>query len=812
MTEQYRNKEWDNDYGKGDYYRDGNIEMTAYNNYNYGGYEKQDEVDGMDSQSSSGSSTGTYESDSEGSSDYEEKKLTLYQACGLNTMNMFGTGPFITVPFVIAAADPPGPHALIGYALAAFACMNDSLIWAELGSMWPDSGGSYVYLRELFGRHTWGRLIAFLFVWQIMVSGPMECASGFIATAQYVAFISETYTYEHHSLIAFAMCLLTVWALYREIDDIGTITLVLWAFTIAAILFTVVAGYLNFNPEYIAIPAGAFDDGARFFVSLGVAARFAVYDFTGYYDVNFVGNEVQNPKHTIPVACVTTCCVVAMVFFLVDIALIGSLEWRPDHFQPETGAPGYVKAVKGGDNSANYIMATFCNTHVGYEFAVFFTCIVAITIFGSCFSFMVGLAQIPYTAAKDGYFYHFLSHQHATYKGLSDYSLLFVGLLSTVFCFVDLEIVIEGMLTMQLLIQFMSQGFGLMYYRYLVHPDDQEEAGFPVPLFPIPNIIQLVIFGFIFATTENLVAGGKVPLLEVAMAFIVSGIIMYLLWARKNGFWPYAYEELDSDEEFMDHLIVYVAEEGFDDEFALLKKKLLAKDNQIHALQNNSSTVYTLVKEKDIDINNATKALVEKDFRIIQLTRTLDTQDDKVKDLYSELSTKEKSVTEAKMENAELQRRLQELQVRFGIPNINESMDYSPSIERNIDDDSVLNWTVADVITWWRNNLPKGAQEFVPVVEECHLTGKDLVELDSEMLEQIGIKKLLVMKILKSIEPLRASVNLSVRIEEPSDTKAPEPPRKGYEHEENQSQPSASNPIQRGSRNNSRKPSGQGHV
>merc|ERR1719216_238843 len=223
-----------------------------------------------ESTSSEADSEASYEEDSE----YEHLKLNLYQACGLNTMNMFGTGPFITIPFVVAAADPPGPQALIGYAIAAFACMNDSLVWSELGSMWPDSGGSYVYLRELFGRHSWGRLMAFLFVWQIMVSGPMECASGFIATAQYIAYIDGITTYIHHAMIAFAMCLATTWALYREIDEVGTITLVLWAFTIAAIMFAIIAGYSTFSSEYIASPADAFSDSGAFFISLGIAARF----------------------------------------------------------------------------------------------------------------------------------------------------------------------------------------------------------------------------------------------------------------------------------------------------------------------------------------------------------------------------------------------------------------------------------------------------------------------------------------------------------------------------------------------------------
>merc|ERR1719216_801310 len=210
-----------------------------------------------ESTSSEADSEASYEEDSE----YEHLKLNLYQACGLNTMNMFGTGPFITIPFVVAAADPPGPQALIGYALAAFACMNDSLVWSELGSMWPDSGGSYVYLRELFGRHRWGRLAAFIFVWQIMVSGPMECASGFIATAQYIAYIDRNYSYWHHSGIAFGMCIATVSALYREIDEVGTVTLVLWALTIGAILFAVIAGYSFFDSQYIKTPDDAFEDG-----------------------------------------------------------------------------------------------------------------------------------------------------------------------------------------------------------------------------------------------------------------------------------------------------------------------------------------------------------------------------------------------------------------------------------------------------------------------------------------------------------------------------------------------------------------------
>merc|ERR1719384_2654294 len=70
----------------------------------------------------------------------ESNKFTLLQAVGFNTMNMFGTGPLITIPYCLAQVDPMGPHAMIGYGVACIACVCDSMVWAEMGSMWPKSG------------------------------------------------------------------------------------------------------------------------------------------------------------------------------------------------------------------------------------------------------------------------------------------------------------------------------------------------------------------------------------------------------------------------------------------------------------------------------------------------------------------------------------------------------------------------------------------------------------------------------------------------------------------------------------------------
>ena len=78
------------------------------------------------------------------------RSLNLSQAISLNVANMVGIGPFITIPMFIAAMG--GPHAAIGWVVAAVVVMCDGLVWSELGAALPGSGGSYHFLKEIYGR------------------------------------------------------------------------------------------------------------------------------------------------------------------------------------------------------------------------------------------------------------------------------------------------------------------------------------------------------------------------------------------------------------------------------------------------------------------------------------------------------------------------------------------------------------------------------------------------------------------------------------------------------------------------------------
>src|ERR1043165_4184241 len=113
------------------------------------------------------------------------RRFGLVQATALNMSNMIGVGPFITIPLLMTALG--GPQAMVGWVIAVAIAVFDGMIWSELGAMMPGSGGSYLYLREAYGRESFGRLMAFLFIWQFILSGPLEIASGYIGFASYAA-------------------------------------------------------------------------------------------------------------------------------------------------------------------------------------------------------------------------------------------------------------------------------------------------------------------------------------------------------------------------------------------------------------------------------------------------------------------------------------------------------------------------------------------------------------------------------------------------------------------------------------------------
>src|SRR5579871_1219647 len=181
----------------------------------------------------------------------------LLQATALNMSNMVGVGPFITIPLILTSMG--GPQCMLGWLLGAVLALCDGLVWSDLAAAMPGTGCTYLYLREAF-RHTWlGGILPFLFIWQFIISGPLEIASGYIGFAQYVGYFWRGMGPWETRMISLEVGTVVIVLLYRRVTAVAKMAVVLWVGMLATVLWIIVSGLANFNAQVaFDFPPGAF--------------------------------------------------------------------------------------------------------------------------------------------------------------------------------------------------------------------------------------------------------------------------------------------------------------------------------------------------------------------------------------------------------------------------------------------------------------------------------------------------------------------------------------------------------------------------
>jgi hypothetical protein len=244
--------------------------------------------------------------------------------------------------------------------------------------------------------------------------------------------------------------------------------------------------------------------------------------------------------------------------------------------------------------------------------------------------------------------------------------------------------------------------------------------------------------------------------LEIAMLFLVAGVLMYMLWAKNKSFWPFQ-KEYDAYEEELDHQFVFY--DDFEEEMVALKKKLKKADKEINKWNKKTASASMSMKKTDETIREQILELGKQEFEIISLNRKIIDVEVQITDLYAMMSDKEKLLTETKIENSDLRDKIYKINGHVQDVWPHDQQDgYAPGRGTYGDEapqQSVLDWTVEDVYLWWRVALPRGAQRYIELVKECQLTGVDLLGVDEEMLSQFGMMKVLIHQVLKQIGHLK---------------------------------------------------------
>jgi amino acid transporter len=446
-----------------------------------------------------------------------ERRLNLLQSVSVNMSMMVGIGPFITIPTLVGTLG--GPQSMIGWILGAAVALADGMVWSELAAAFPGSGGTYHFYDAIFGKARLGRLLMFVFVWQFLFSGPLEIATGAIGTANYLGYFYPTLAETAWNWNALfprlnvpvtwgqgaamgIMAAVTVLA-YRRIAVAGRLMVVLWAGMLITVAWVILTGLAHFNPaRAFDFPAGPWHLDDRTAMGLGMALSIAMYDFLGYYQICYLGDEVADPSRTIPRAIMISVITIALVYLIMNIGILGVLPWR---------------AVVDSKHVASDLML---RVH-GRWAAGLVTVMIVWTALASIFAALLGYSRIPYASARAGHFFSGFARTHAT-GHFPHRSLLLISAVATVSCLADLATVIAALLASRIVIQFVGQIATVIYLRAR---SSEPWPTYRMPLYPLPALLALAGWLFAFFTTERLA-------FLYGVASLVVGVAAFFLWDR----------------------------------------------------------------------------------------------------------------------------------------------------------------------------------------------------------------------------------------------------------------------------------------
>jgi len=426
------------------------------------------------------------------------RKISLLQATAINMTDMVGIGPFVVLSAV--AETMGGPSFLYAWLAGALLSFIDANVWSELGAAYPLAGGSYNFLKQGYGPK-WGRLASFLFIWQTMIQAPLVIASAAIGFAQYFGYLVPINTLQG-KLVSGSVVILIVVLLYRKIEAIGKISVLLWMGVLVTMAWIIGSGVIHGN---FAAPIKHANEGFEFSWAfagmLGYASIKTVYSYLGYYNVCHLGGEIVNPQKNIPKSMFLSIFGIAILYLLMNISVASVLP--------------YQAIVK-----SKFVVSEFVQTLQGTRAAMVVTVLILVVAFASVFSATLGYSRVPYAAAADGAFFKIFARLHPT-KNFPYVSLLFLGGIAFIFSLVfkNISDVVHAILAMRILTQFIAQAAGLLM---LSKRKGRAFLPWKMFLYPVPVIAAIIMWLALFFSTGR-------SLMLSALVFIAAGVVVYFI-------------------------------------------------------------------------------------------------------------------------------------------------------------------------------------------------------------------------------------------------------------------------------------------
>ena len=435
-----------------------------------------------------------------------DRKLNTYGLTMIAVGACIGAGIFSS-PGQIVEDVPHHLLVIVAWTLGGFIALTGALTFSELGSMYPKSGGVYVYLREAYGE-----LMGFLYGWVILlvITTGAIAALGMIF-AEYLTNFIDLGPNQKVMVAAFTIVLLTI----INITGVKTSQIFNNTFTgikLFAIAIIIVLGFVCHNPDQITVNYSLSTIPDNAFEGVILALVGVLFSMGGWHHTSFLSGETINARRTVPRAMVLGVSIVTITYILVNIGYMNLLS---------------LESIAATDSIAADAMNTI-TPNGGKIVAI----AIAFSIFGTIGIYTMSAPRIYYAMAKDGVFFKFLSDVHPKYKtpakAMIFQSAWAIVLLLTIGNFRQLM----GYVVFMDIIFMTLAGASVFVLRYK-KPDLERPV--KVVLYPVVPVFFVIISTvFVGIVLVNKGTGSIPGLLVLGLGGIVYFIIQWLKRNKKN--------------------------------------------------------------------------------------------------------------------------------------------------------------------------------------------------------------------------------------------------------------------------------------
>ena len=333
------------------------------------------------------------------------RQLTLFDSVMVVVSGTIGASIFI-VPADVLRAVPDPRFALLLWVIAGGITLMAGLACAELGSMFPEAGGQYIFIREAYGRFA-----AFLYGWVLFTAGNSGALAAMaIAFALFIGRAFPMLSAEHviyaHQVFG-VQWELTQGALIAVASMIVLTAVNLRSVKMAAWLQNVTAlGYLGAIGTIVLLgilfgrgswshfasvpPSGIASISLK---GAGVAMIALLWTFDGWEFLSWVAGEIKDPHRNLPLALIWGIVLIIITYLLANAVFLYALP--PDQIAAQTGL-------------ADATMAALFSQNAGKWVSLF----IALISFGAASVVVLGGARIYYSMACDGVFFQGMKRVH----------------------------------------------------------------------------------------------------------------------------------------------------------------------------------------------------------------------------------------------------------------------------------------------------------------------------------------------------------------------------------------------------------------